>query len=235
MQPEDDPDYEEPAVDEKRAKAQKKLKAGQKRSSVNGILHFSLTVTPYNKKGGLEFADADRLRAVTDFAESLYSEMQMRKGDGQVHLYTIAVERGEENNNPHNQGFYEVLGVLVDDATAIKGEKALIKKIWSSATALPVPRIELRIVRPRDALYLIGYCQKDEGMAHFYQVHSGISAETMARAREFYRSNAGTISWTSKKMNKNPKVRAAHPEPQPTRALTPSLTLTLGGGEAALL
>lgn len=27
----------------------------------------------------------------------------------------------------------------------------------------PVPRIELRIVRAADALYLIGYCYKDEG------------------------------------------------------------------------
>ena len=37
-------------------------------------------------------------------------------------------------------------------------------------------------------------------------MHSGISADLMARAREFYRSNAGTISWTSKKINKNPKA-----------------------------
>ena len=37
-------------------------------------------------------------------------------------------------------------------------------------------------------------------------MHSGIDADLMARAREFYRSNAGTVSWTSKKINKNPKA-----------------------------
>ena len=37
-------------------------------------------------------------------------------------------------------------------------------------------------------------------------MHSGISADKLARAKEFYRSNAGTISWTSKKINKNPKA-----------------------------
>ena len=67
-----------------------------------------------------------------------------------------------------------------------------------------MPRIELRIVRPKDLLYLIGYCMKDEGYAHFYNVHGGINPETMAKAKEFFRSNAGTCAWTSKKINKNP-------------------------------
>jgi hypothetical protein len=194
------------ATDATRARLAKKAAAGQKRSSVNNKLGLSLTITPYGKKGGLEYSDADRLQAVAASAEALYTELQIRKSDGQVVLYTISVERGEENNNPHNQGYYELKDVMVDDATIIKAEKAWIKEQWLASTALPVPRIELRVVRAADALYLIGYCYKDEGLAHFYNVHSGIIADLLARAREFYRSNAGTISWTSKKINKNPKA-----------------------------
>ena len=136
------------ATDATRARLAKKAAAGQKRSSVNNKLGLSLTITPYGKKGGLEYTDADRLQAVAASAEALYTELQIRKSDGQVVLYTISVERGEENNNQHNQGYYELKDVMVDDATIIKAEKAWIKEQWLASTALPVPRVSVSILVP---------------------------------------------------------------------------------------
>ena len=49
-------------------------------------------------------------------------------------LYTISVERGEENNNPHLQGYYELKDVMVDDATLIKAEKAWLREKWVDST-----------------------------------------------------------------------------------------------------
>lgn len=111
---------------------------GEKRSAVNGTVYLSCTVTPFGKRGGTEFPDGDRLQACQDFAEALYTAMQIRMSDGQVNLYSISVERGEDKANPHGQGVYGLANVLVDDATAIKREKAWLKKIWASVSTLPV-------------------------------------------------------------------------------------------------
>ena len=81
------------------------------------------------------------MQACQAFAEALYTHMQIRMGDGQVILYSISVERGEENNNPHGQGVYGLAHVLIDDATLIKNEKALFKKLWASVNTLPVTPI----------------------------------------------------------------------------------------------
>ena len=124
------------AVDKRRAKLAKKAANGQKRSSVNNTLGLSVTVTPYQKKAGSEYNDPERLQAVTACAESLFSELQIRTGDGQVQLYTITVERGEENNNPHLQGYIELKDVMVDDATLVKAEKAWLRAQWVASTTL---------------------------------------------------------------------------------------------------
>lgn len=124
------------AVDKRRAKLAKKAADGLKRSSVDNTLGLSITVTPYQSKGGSEYADPERLQAVAACAESLFSELQIRLGDGQVQLYTITVERGEVNNNPHLQGYIVLKDVMVDDATIVKAEKAWLRAQWVTSTTL---------------------------------------------------------------------------------------------------
>ena len=77
---------------------------------------------------------------------------------------------------------------------------------WWPSPSLPIP---CPCSAPRSSSS--PYCGQDEGLAHFYVVHGGLTTGgfdggVLARAREYYRSHAGQISWTSKKLNKNPKA-----------------------------
>ena len=169
---------------------------------------LSLTITPFTKKKDIEYADEERLKAVHAYLRHSYPAFEVRRADGQVTLFVMSCERGDENNNPHVQGFYEVECVMAENDALVRGEKAWIKVLWAEATDLPAPRVEIRVVREQDRMYLIGYCYKDEGMAHFYAVYGGFPKDDdlLARACEFYRCNAGKISFSSKKMKKNPKA-----------------------------
>ena len=71
-----------------------------------------------------------------------------------------------------------------------------------------MPRFQLRVVRLADRMYVIGYCLKDDGLAHYNSIRGGFDSgdDLLPRCREFYRANAGKISYSSKKMNKNPKA-----------------------------
>ena len=158
------------------------------------------------RTGDIEYSDNDRLTAVQDFLTHMYPELELRRADGQCKLFEFSCERGDENNHPHVQGVYKLVmnGAGLD---ALKrSEKAWLRARWLLASTLPAPRIELRVVRDQDMLYVIGYCAKDQGLAHFMTIIGGIDADLLARAKEFYRAHAGEIAWSAKKTNKNPKA-----------------------------
>ena len=59
-------------ADLRSSKSQKATKDGR-RSAINGTVYLSGTFTPYGKRGGTEFPDADRLQASTTHNLNLYS------------------------------------------------------------------------------------------------------------------------------------------------------------------
>tara|TARA_B110001452_G_scaffold121352_1_gene100699 strand:- start:95 stop:562 length:468 start_codon:yes stop_codon:yes gene_type:complete len=135
--------------------------------------------------GDIEYSDDAQLLAVHAFLDEVYPEFELRRIDGQE-LFVVSCERGEENGHPHGQGVYKlVVGEARLDAL-LRNEKAWLRARWAHATALPTPRIELRIVREQDLMYLIGYCLKDEGLPHCRSVSGGIDADLRGRAKELY-------------------------------------------------
>lgn len=110
--------------------------------------------------GEVEYSDADRLEAVNAFLRALYPEMELRRSDSQVPTFAFSCERGDENNNPHGQGAYDVKSTIADEARLKKNEKDWLRAIWQRATRLPSPKIEIRIVRPKDRVYVYGYIWK---------------------------------------------------------------------------
>ena len=139
--------------------------------------------------GDIEYSDDARLLAVHAFLDELYREFELRRIDGQE-LFVVSCERGEENGHPHGQGVYKlVIGEASLDAL-LRNEKAWLRARWAHATALPNPRIDLRIVREQNLMYLVGYCLKDEGLPHFCSVSGGIDADMRARAKELYLEKA---------------------------------------------
>ena len=127
------------------------------------VVMISVTMTPYTNKASITYSDDARLQAVHHFLRHIYPSFEMRRADGQVELFVMSCERGDENNNPHVQGFYEILWVSAENNALVRGEKVWLKAMWAESTELPAPRVEIRVVRVQDRMYLIGYCYKDAG------------------------------------------------------------------------
>ena len=94
----------------------------------------------------------------------------------------IGVECGAKENNRHLQCFSITHGTIL--------ESELVKSIAESIRdALLKPaglNVCVKVVRKRDKLYVLGYCQKDAGRVT-YKCHSfGLTTEEISRAAAYY-------------------------------------------------
>ena len=122
-------------------------------------LLLSITVTPAATEGGVPNNDTARLIACANMLHWLQLEFHMRHEDGQVAHCTFSRERGEEHNNPHLQGHYEIQTTATsakEVKALVAAEKEYLRAVLSRGTNISL-RVAVKVVKSTDGAYAFGY------------------------------------------------------------------------------
>ena len=164
---------------------------------------FSVTVTPYHQDAdGTPVDDATRRGRCLDMMNALNAEMTIRHVDGQLVYFVCGLEEGEENQNSHLQLTY-MLQVAERNKTTSAAEKKWLKGVVQDAANASM-RVTFKTVKKGNEKYVVGYCIKDEGLAHSVLIVMGLSEEEKAEARDVYIAKASDFDQAQSKMNKTP-------------------------------
>ena len=141
------------------------------------------------------------LTAVADMMNNEFEDIQDPPGGGDMgNAFLVAREVGERNHNPHGQGALAVSTTKALLTAAVRD--AIDGAIAAHAHAQAITCVcILKVCAEADWVRLIGYCMKDQGLAHFLSVHGGLSAEFMNNAADAYTAEAARSSFTSDKGN----------------------------------
>ena len=133
---------------------------------------------------------------------ALNAEMTIRHVDGQLVYFVCGLEEGEENQNSHLQLTY-MLQVAERNKTTSAAEKKWLKGVVQDAANASM-RVTFKTVKKGNEKYVVGYCIKDEGLAHSVLIVMGLSEEEKAEARDVYIAKASDFDQAQSKMNKTP-------------------------------
>ena len=113
-----------------------------------------------------------------------FEDIQDPPGGGDMgNAFLVAREVGERNHNPHGQGALAVSTTKALLTAAVRD--AIDGAIAAHAHAQAITCVcILKVCAEADWVRLIGYCMKDQGLAHFLSVHGGLSAEFMNNAAQ---------------------------------------------------
>ena len=135
-------------------------------------------MTPFHENGGVPVPVAEREEGCRRMLNLLNAEIQLRHADGQVLWLVCGLEHGEQNGNPHLQLVYQVRILVPSDTTEDKKRSSAKKKAWLKEN-IAVEGVDVKVsyktVKSGNEAYLIGYCVKDQGLAHSVLLIVGLS------------------------------------------------------------
>lgn len=173
---------------------------------------ISLTVTPATTQHNVPITLQLQLQNVNALLVAVVGGLQAAAqhgirmlGEGVVARFIVGVEAGKKRGKYHLQGAIVVRTLEHNTMLIVYSIKVLVDNAVKSTGVLG--RV-VKIVKPgkiADEQFLVGYTQKDGGLEHYRRATTGYSQGELDAATRVYRTQGGSTTFSSDKINVFPE------------------------------